>query len=146
MINFSSRQSLVSLFIGSITKSGKKSKAVKMFSFFLSDIEYVYNVNSLEFLEKVLNVVRPKTFLVSKKISGNTVRIPTPITLKRSYSIAVRWFLASVSKRSGETFNELMMQELNDIYSNPNNATLRKRDEYHKLAKINRSFLRFNKF
>jgi len=66
--------------------------------------------------------------------------------LTRSYSIAIKWFLSSASKRSGSQFNQLILFELLDIYTNPSNATLRKRDEYHKLAKINRPYLRYNKF
>lgn len=140
------RKVLVKIFIGSITKQGKRSKAMALFTLFLYDIRIKFDVDPLEFLQNVLDNVRPKVFLISKKVSGSTVRIPTPIPLKRSYSIAIKWFLASTRKRSGSAFNQLMFTEFMDIYINPSNATLRKRDEYHKLAKLNRPFLRYNKF
>lgn len=137
---------LVRAFVGSMTKSGKKTKAIRLFNFFLYDIKIKFDAPPVEFLESVIEVIRPKVFLISKKISGSTVRIPTPITISRSYSIAIKWFLSSVSKRSGSPFNQLMIFELLDIYTNPANSTLKKRDEYHKLAKLNRPFLRYNKF
>lgn len=142
----SPKQFLVKTFVGSMTKNGKKTKAIRLFTFFLYDIKLKFNVYPLDLLELVIENIRPKVFLISKKISGSTVRIPTPIPLHRSYSIAIKWFLSSVSKRKGGTFNQLMFAELLDIYSNPMNATLKKRDEYHKLAKLNRPFLRYNKF
>ena len=137
---------LVRSFIGSMTKSGKKSKATKIFNAFLYDINVKFNLPPVEFLDNLLDIVRPKVFLISKKVSGSTVRIPTPITLNKSYSIGIKWFLSSVSKRSGSPFSQLMFFELLDIYSNPANQTLKKRDEYHKLAKLNRPFLKYAKF
>ncbi|MCA6438131.1 MAG: hypothetical protein ACK52I_04990 [Pseudomonadota bacterium] len=137
---------LVRSFIGSMTKSGKKSKATKIFNAFLYDINVKFNLPPVEFLDNLLEIVRPKVFLISKKVSGSTVRIPTPITLNKSYSIGIKWFLSSVSKRSGSPFSQLMFFELLDIYSNPANQTLKKRDEYHKLAKLNRPFLKYAKF
>jgi ribosomal protein S7 len=140
------RKRLVQVFIGSITKKGKKVKAMQIFSIFLFNIRVRFHLSPIEFLERLVEIIRPKVFLISKKISGSTVRIPTPITLHQSYSIAVRWFLNSVSKRAGSAFPQLMFSELIDIYSNPSNVTLKKRDEYHRLAKLNRPFLRYNKF
>jgi small subunit ribosomal protein S7 len=137
---------LVRSFIGSMTKSGKKSKATKIFNAFLYDINVKFNLPPVEFLDNLLEIVRPKVFLISKKVSGSTVRIPTPLTLNKSYSIGIKWFLSSVSKRSGSPFSQLMFFELLDIYSNPANQTLKKRDEYHKLAKLNRPFLKYAKF
>jgi small subunit ribosomal protein S7 len=137
---------LTKAFIGSITKNGKKSKASKIFNIFLFDISVKFEISPVEFLNQVIENVRPKVFLISKKISGSTVKIPTPISLSRSYSIAIKWFLSSASKRSGSPFNQLIFFELLDIYMNPSNTTLRKRDEYHKLAKINRPYLRYNRF
>jgi small subunit ribosomal protein S7 len=137
---------LTKAFVGSITKNGKKSKASKIFNMFLFDISVKFEISPVEFLNQVIENVRPKVFLISKKISGSTVKIPTPISLSRSYSIAIKWFLSSAAKRSGSPFNQLIFFELLDIYSNPSNATLRKRDEYHKLAKINRPYLRYNRF
>ena len=129
-----------------MTRKGKKTKAIRIFSNFLYDINFQFNVHPLDLLENVLEKVRPKVFLISKKIAGSTVRIPTPIPITRSYSIAIKWFLASVRKRKGNNFNELLFFEFLDIYSNPVNSTIKKRDEYHKLAKLNRPFIRYNRF
>lgn len=136
---------LVKSFIGSLTKSGKKSKATKIFNAFLYDISTKFNTPPVEFLDNFLENIRPKVFLISKKISGSTVRIPTPITLNKSYSIGIKWFLSSAAKRNGSPFSQLMFFELLDVYANQANQTLKKRDEYHKLAKLNRPFLKYAK-
>jgi ribosomal protein S7 len=140
------KKKLVQVFIGSMVKNGKRVKAMSIFNVFLINIRVKYEVPPLDFLESLIEVIRPKVFLVSKKISGSTVRIPAPISIHHSYAIAVRWFLSSAYKRRGSTLSQLITYEAIDIYSNPTNATIRKRDEYHKLAKLNRPFLRHNKF
>jgi ribosomal protein S7 len=137
---------LVKAFIGSITKAGKKTKAFRIFNLFLFDISLRFEISPIEFLDQIIENIRPKVFLISKKISGSTVKIPTPIPVTRSYSIAIKWFLSSAAKRSGSPFNQLLFFELLDIYTNPANTTVRKRDEYHKLAKLNRPYLRYNRF
>jgi small subunit ribosomal protein S7 len=137
---------LVKSFVGSITKNGKKTKSIRIFNHFLFNIRLKFEGNPLDILDFIIDSVRPKVFLLPKKIAGSTVRIPAPITVNRSYSMAVKWFLNSSKKRSGESFDRLIMDELLDIYINPMNTTLKKRDEYHKLAKLNRPYLRYNKF
>jgi ribosomal protein S7 len=136
---------MINCFIGSLTRSGNKTKAVNIFLNFLNDIEYKYEVDAINFLDRFINIIRPKVYLTPKKVSGTTVRIPLPISIKRSYSIAIKWFINSVSKKSGEPFRQLLMFELIDVFNNPANSTLKKRDEYHKLAKLNRPFIRFVK-
>jgi small subunit ribosomal protein S7 len=143
--DFRTRKHIVKAFIGSITKNGKKTKAIRIFNTFLYDVGAKFNTSPVEFLDSFLELIRPKVFLISKKISGSTVRIPVPVNINKSYSIAIKWFLNSVSKRSGSPFNQLIFFELLDIYSNPSNQTLKKRDEYHKLAKLNRPFLKYTK-
>jgi ribosomal protein S7 len=140
-----SRKYIVKCFIGTLTRGGNKSKAKNIFCSFLSDIEYKYQVDAIAFLDRFINIIRPKVYLIPKKVAGSTVRVPLPISTNRSYSIAVKWFISSVSKKSGEPFNQLLMFELIDVFNNPLNSTLKKRDEYHKLAKLNRPFMRFVK-
>jgi len=53
---------LVRSFIGSMTKSGKKSKATKIFNAFLYDINVKFNLPPVEFLDNLLEIVRPKVF------------------------------------------------------------------------------------
>lgn len=138
----SSKRHMINCFVGSLTKGGNRNQALKIFTSFLSDIEYKYEVDAIQFLENFVNIVRPKVYLTPKKVSGSTVRVPLPITIKRSYSIGIKWFIGSVAKKSGEPFNQLIIFELIDVFNNPVNSTLKKRDEYHKMAKLNRPFLR----
>lgn len=138
---------IVTCFVGSMIKRGNKLKALRFFYFLLYSVQRAHGVDSLRFIRLLLETVRPKVFLSSKKIAGVVHKIPTPITVRKSYSIAIHWILASASKRnSSKNFFYNLFDELNDIYKNPSNSTLKKRDEFHRMAYINKPFLRFYKF
>jgi len=138
---------IANCFVGSIVKRGNRQKAINFFSYLLYSIRRAHSVDSFRFLRGVLEGARPKIFLSSKKIAGVVHKIPTPITVRKSYSIIIHWIVLSAKKRTeSHKFGQALFDEINDIYRNPTNQTLRKRDEFHKLAYINKPFLRYYKF
>lgn len=142
-----SKRDFLHCFIGSTIKRGGKQKSIKFFNSLCFSIFRSYGVNGLNFLMTILDSARPKIFLTSKKIAGIVHKIPTPITVQKSYSVAIHWVVTAASKRkvSGGFGNALFI-EINDLYKNPNNTIIKKRDEFHKLAYLNKPFLRYYKF
>lgn len=141
-----SRQQLASFFIGSIIKKGQKQKARSFFSKVISNVRKIYRVDGIKFIHILLESARPKVFLTSKKIAGVIYKIPTPISRAKSYAIVIRWITAFARKRKSTSFSNSLFEELSDIYKNPSNNVLKRRDEFHKLAYINKPFLRYYKF
>lgn len=145
--NIFSDRDLINCFIGSIIKRGNKQKSIKFFSYLRYSITRTYGVDGLKFLKVLLDGARPKIFLTSKKIAGIVHKIPTPITVRKSYSMAIHWLLVSAAKRAiSGGFDQALFAEVNDLYKNPNNSVVKKRDEFHKLAYLNKPFLRYYKF
>lgn len=144
--NFSNRD-LMRCLIGSVTKRGNKQKSVQFIDKLLYSLNRTYGVDGLKFLKVLLENVRPKVFLSSKKIAGIVHKIPTPISMRKSYSIAVHWLIVATLRRTTMGgFGKALFEEVNDLYKNPNNSVLKKRDEFHKLAYLNKPFLRYYKF
>lgn len=143
-----SNRDLINCFIGSITKRGNKQKSIRFFNYLRYAIARTYEVDGLRFLKVLLDNARPKIFLSSKKIAGVVHKIPTPITVRKSYSMVIHWLILSASKRtsSGGGFGQALFVEINDLYRNPNSILVKKRDEFHKLAYLNKPFLRYYKF
>lgn len=134
-------------FIGSITKRGNKTKAVSIFDTFLLNLKIRFGVSPLDFLTTVFDVARPKVFLVTKKIAGLSHKIPAPVTKVKSYTTVIKWFLSASRKRkSAGNIPTAIYEEFIDIYTNSANQVLKKRDEYHRLARLNKPFLRYHKF
>jgi ribosomal protein S7 len=142
-----SNRDLINCFIGSITKRGNKQKSIRFFNYLQYAIVRTYGVDGLKFLKILLDNTRPKIFLSSKKIAGIVHKIPTPISVRKSYSMVIHWLVLSASKRvSTGGFEQALFAEINDLYRNPNSSLIKKRDEFHKLAYLNKPFLRYYKF
>jgi small subunit ribosomal protein S7 len=54
----------------------------------------------------------------------------------------MRWLIASARNRSGRSMSEKLAAELMDA-ANGQGATIRKRDETHKMAESNRAFAHY---
>jgi ribosomal protein S7 len=103
-------------------------------------------VHPIIFLNLFFEKIRPKVGLFSKKIAGINYKIPVPVTYTKSVSILIHWWLAS-AKRSGKgkSFVTAFISELDDAYRTPTSSIAKKRDETHRLAHLNRPFLKFIK-
>jgi small subunit ribosomal protein S7 len=57
----------------------------------------------------------------------------------RKQSLAMRWLISSARARAGKSMSEKLASELLDA-SNNTGATIRKRDETHRMAEANKAF------
>jgi small subunit ribosomal protein S7 len=57
----------------------------------------------------------------------------------RRATLAIRWVLDAANARSGKSFAQKLADELMDAFKNEG-ASIRKREETHKMAEANRAF------
>ncbi len=143
---YTTKSTIIKKFVGCITKRGKRSGAIRLFDAFLYNIKIKFDTSPLDFLDTILDSSRPKVFMISKKVAGMSHKIPVPVSKAKSYSMVIKWFISAAKKRRSSSIADSMLDELMDLYQNPNSSVLKKRDEYHRLARINRPFLRYHKF
>jgi len=65
--------------------------------------------------------------------------LPIEVAPARRITLAIRWVLDSAKARAGKSFAEKLADELLDAYKNEG-ASIRKREETHKMAEANRAF------
>ena len=61
------------------------------------------------------------------------------VSAARRTTLAIRWILSSANERAGKSFPDKLAGELIDAF-NETGASIRKRDETHKMAEANRAF------
>jgi ribosomal protein S7 len=87
-------------------------------------------------LDKVKPIVEPKTV----KRAGRSVCVPSEIPSSRQLSVAIRWIVESAHKRAGSSMVGCLARELEDILSGSmDSGSLKKRDQWHRLAQANRA-------
>ena len=62
------------------------------------------------------------------------------VTLKRGYSIAMRWIRDLARGKHGKPMVQKLADELMSAYKNEG-AAIKKRDETHKMADANKAFM-----
>ena len=86
--------------------------------------------------------IRPNIEVKSRRIGGATYQVPTEVRPERSLALAIRWILAATEKRNEHTMAEKLASEFIAASKNEG-ASIKKRDDTHKMAEANRAFAHF---
>jgi small subunit ribosomal protein S7 len=122
-----------------VLKRGKKSVATGLVYDAMDLIKERTQKSPLEVFETALKNVSPVMEVRPRRVGGATYQVPMEVSANRRATLAIRWILSAARDRSGKSFPDKLAGELIDAY-NETGASIRKRDETHKMAEANRAF------
>jgi len=123
-------------------KDGKKSKSEKIVYGALDMIEERESQAPLTVLGQAIRNATPQLQVKSRRIGGATYQVPVEVRPERSLALAIRWLVASTRARQGKSMIEKLAAELSDA-SKGQGATVKKRDDTHRMAEANRAFAHY---
>ncbi|MFN3491063.1 MAG: 30S ribosomal protein S7 [Anaerolineales bacterium] len=129
----------VQTMIQHVLKRGKKSVAMKLVYDAMDLIKERTEKNPMEVFDGALKNVGPAMEVRPRRVGGATYQVPMEVTADRRLTLAIRWILSSARERAGKSFSDKLAAELIDAF-NETGASIRKRDETHKMAEANRAF------
>jgi small subunit ribosomal protein S7 len=119
---------------------GKKSTAVNVMYDTLDIIKNrISDKDPVEVFDTAMRNVSPAMEVRPRRVGGATYQVPMEVPPIRRATLAIRWVLDSANARAGKSFSEKLADELMDAYKNEG-ASIRKREETHKMAEANRAF------
>lgn len=124
---------------------GKKIVAEKQVYKAMDIIAEKTGAKALDVLMTALNNIKPKTEVRSRRIGGAAYQVPMPVSPRRQFSLSIRWLVEFSNKRSNSeyhTYGEKLAAEIMDAYNNQG-ATIKKRDDVHRMADANKAFAHF---
>jgi small subunit ribosomal protein S7 len=131
---------IVETMIHHMLHRGKKSTATSVVYDTLDLIrERNGGKDPIEVFEAALNNVAPVMEVRPRRVGGATYQVPMEVAPARRKTLAIRWLLDSARARAGKSFSEKLADELMDAFKNEG-ASIRKREETHKMAEANRAF------
>jgi len=133
---------LVTRFINKIMQRGKKGLAERILYDALNTIQERTGRNPLEVFEQAIANATPVLEVKPRRVGGATYQVPVQIESQRRLSLAIRWLLASAKSRPGKTMSEKLANELLDAF-NGTGATIKRREDTHRMAEANRAFSHF---
>jgi small subunit ribosomal protein S7 len=129
---------LVSLFINRILRKGKKRLAETL----VYKIFKLITEKTLQFSLKIFKLaiinVKPRIIVKTQKIKTSSVQMPFAVSMYYGIILALRWLIKGAKERSGRTLTIKLANEIIDASNKTGNA-IKKCQEMHKLAQINKT-------
>ncbi len=133
---------LAGKFINNIMKDGKKTVAEGIFYDSMQIVQQRTRRNPLEIFETAMRNATPVLEVKPRRVGGSTYQVPVEIKGDRRHALAMRWLLQSARKRQGKSMAEKLAGELMDT-ANGVGATVKKREDTHRMAEANRAFAHY---
>ena len=133
---------LVTRFINCLMVKGKKSLAESIFYKAMDIIAEKTKEDSFKVFEKALANIKPSVEVKSRRVGGATYMVPVDVRPDRRISLAIRWLINFSRARSEKTMQERLANEILDAY-NGRGASVKKRDETHRMAEANKAFAHY---
>ncbi len=130
---------ILTKFMNSVMKDGKKSAAERIVYGALDVIEGKAKQNPLEMFHQALENVMPTLEVRSRRVGGATYQVPVEVRTDRRQALAIRWIIAAARARGENTMVERLSGELLDAANNRGTA-VKKREDTHRMAEANRAF------
>ena len=126
-------------FMNSVMKDGKKSAAERIVYGALDQIEGKAKQNPMEMFHQALENVMPALEVRSRRVGGATYQVPVEVRTERRQALAIRWIIMAARARGENTMVERLSGELLDAANNRGTA-VKKREDTHRMAEANRAF------
>ena len=133
---------LVSQLINQVLLDGKKDLASNIVYSALELVEKQTGSDPLNTLKDAFENVRPQLETNSRRVGGTNYQVPMEVPQRRITTLAIRWMVDSSRKRGENTMSERLGREILDA-SNKTGASVKKREDVHKMAESNRAFAHY---
>lgn len=134
---------VVAKFINMVMLEGKKSIAERIVYGALDIVKQQLNeTDALKVFNKAIENVRPRLEVKPRRVGGATYQIPIEVRQDRGVSIALRWIRDFARTKKGKSMEQKLADEIISAYKGEG-ASIKKRDDTHKMAESNKAFAHF---
>ncbi len=136
------KDQLVTRFVNSLMKDGKKSLAYSIFYDTVNKITEKTEEEGLEVWKKALSNVMPSVEVTRRRVGGSTFQIPIEVRASRKIALGVKWLINCARARGEKTMTERLVNETIAASKGEGNS-VKKKNNIHKMAESNRAFSHF---
>jgi len=129
----------VGRFINKLMLRGQKATAERIFYDTMDMIEAQTKRSPIETFDVALRNATPQIEVKPRRVGGATYQVPVEIKSERKMALAIRWLINYSRARQGRSMAEKLSAELRDAANNTG-ATIKRRDETHRMAEANKAF------
>ena len=128
--------------INNIMLDGKKGVAQKIVYGAFNRVAETTGKDAIEVFEEAMNNIMPVLEVKAKRIGGATYQVPIEVKPERRQALALRWITLYSRKRGEKTQEERLANEIMDAANNTG-ASVKKKEDMHKMAEANKAFAHY---
>jgi small subunit ribosomal protein S7 len=129
-------------FINCLMYDGKRSCAESIVYGALDRVQGKGGKGAIDLFHEALENIRPQIEVRSRRVGGATYQVPVEVRSDRAQALAIRWLINYSRKRSEKDMVTRLSAEVLDA-SNGRGASVKKREDTHKMAEANRAFAHY---
>ena len=133
---------LVTKLVNSIMLDGKKGVAQKVVYGAFDIIKEKTDKEPLEVFTEAMENIMPSLEVKARRVGGATYQVPIEVRPDRRQTLGLRWITLYSRSRSENTMKERLAAEIMDA-ANGTGASVKKREDVHKMAEANKAFAHF---
>ena len=133
---------LVTKLINTIMLDGKKGTAQKIVYGAFDMVKEKTNQDAMEVFEKAMENIKPALEVKSRRVGGANYQVPVEVSDERRLTLGLRWIVNYSRLRSERTMEQRLANEIMDA-ANGQGASVKKKDDTHKMAEANKSFAHY---
>lgn len=133
---------LVTRLINKMMVDGKRGKSQAILYSAFAKIESTTGTPAMEVFDQAINNIMPVLEVKARRVGGANYQVPIEVRPDRRSTLGLRWLVNYSRLRNEHTMDERLAKEIMDA-ANDTGASVKKREDTHKMAEANRAFAHY---
>jgi small subunit ribosomal protein S7 len=133
---------MVTRLINRVMLDGKRGTASKIIYKAFEQIKETSGNDPLEVFEQAMENIMPVLEVKARRVGGSNYQVPVEVRPERRTTLGLRWLVNYARLRGEHTMEERLAKEIMDAANNTG-ASVKKREDTHKMAEANRAFAHY---
>jgi small subunit ribosomal protein S7 len=132
----------VTRFVNCLMWGGNKTIVLSIFYDALDKVEAKLQERGIDVWKKALNNIMPSVEVKARRVGGSTFQIPIEVPADRKVAVGMKWLILYARRRSEKSMSDKLAAEIIAASKNEG-ASVKKREDTHKMADANKAFSHF---
>ncbi|EKB54984.1 MULTISPECIES: 30S ribosomal protein S7 [Facklamia] len=133
---------LVTRTINRLMLDGKRGKASAILYSAFDIVREQSGQDPMEVFEQAIENIMPLLEVKARRVGGSNYQVPVEVRPERRYTLAIRWLVSYSRLRGEKTMETRLAREIMDAANNTG-ASVKKREDVHKMAEANKAFAHY---
>ncbi len=133
---------VITKLINQVMLDGNKGVAEKICYGAFEMIREKTGKSPVEVFEQAMKNVMPVLEVKARRVGGANYQVPVEVRHERRQTLGIRWLTNYARARGGKSMKEKLAAEIMDAANNTG-ATVKKREDTHKMAEANKAFAHY---